>query len=92
MVVVDAMEKTAGVRVLQTELNDSPGVCLKLYGPLANIQMATRAAEETAHAMGTAVIAHVIPGPSPFSQPPMKPRSISARSSSSRPCSIRRKL
>ena len=54
MVVVDAMEKTAGVRVLQTELNDSPGVCVKLYGPLADIQMATRAAEETAHAMGTA--------------------------------------
>ena len=68
MVVVDAMEKTAGVRVLQTELNDSPGVCLKLYGPLADIQMATRAAEETAHAMGTAVIAHVIPGPSPLGQ------------------------
>ena len=36
MVVLDAMEKCAGVRVLQTELNDSPGVCLKLYGPLGD--------------------------------------------------------
>ncbi len=67
MMVLDAMEKTAGVRVLQTELNDSPGVCLKLYGPLADVQMATRAAQETAHAMGVEAIAHVIPGPSPLS-------------------------
>jgi microcompartment protein CcmL/EutN len=68
MVVLDAMEKTAGVRVLQTELNDSPGVCMKLYGPLADIEMATRAAEETAHAMHTPIIAHVIPGPSELSR------------------------
>ena len=52
MVVLDAMEKTAGVRVLQTELNDSPGVCLKLYGPLADIETAMQAAEETAHRHG----------------------------------------
>jgi len=69
MVVLDAMEKTAGVRVLQTELNDSPGVCMKLYGPLADIESATRAAEETAHAMHTPLIAHVIPGPSELSPP-----------------------
>jgi microcompartment protein CcmL/EutN len=68
MVVVDAMEKTANVRVLQTELNDSPGVCLKFYGPLADIQMAMQAAEETAHRMGAPVITDIIPGPSPFSQ------------------------
>ncbi len=68
MVVLDAMEKSAGVRVLQTELNDSPGVCLKLYGPLGDIESAARAAEETARAMNTAVIAHVIPGPSDLSR------------------------
>jgi microcompartment protein CcmL/EutN len=79
MVVVDAMEKTAGVRVLQTELNDSPGVCLKLYGPLADIQMAMQAAQETANRMGTSVITDIIPGPSPLSraayeaQPDMSP-------------------
>ena len=67
MVVLDAMEKTADVRVIQTELNDSPGVCLKLYGPLASIEAATRAAEETARGMGTAIVAHVIPNPSPLS-------------------------
>jgi microcompartment protein CcmL/EutN len=64
MVVLDAMEKCAGVRVLQTELNDSPGVCMKLHGRLGDIESAARAAEETASAMQTAIIAHVIPDPS----------------------------
>jgi microcompartment protein CcmL/EutN len=65
MVVLDAMEKTAGVRVLQTELNDQPGVCLKLLGCLGDVEAATAAAEATAGAMQVAVIAHVIPAPSP---------------------------
>jgi microcompartment protein CcmL/EutN len=64
MVVLDAMEKAAGVSVLQTELNDSPGVCLKLYGRLGDIEAAARMAEKTAAAMETAVLVHVISGPS----------------------------
>ena len=64
MVVLDAMEKCAGVRIVETELNDSPGVCMKLYGRLADIQSAAQAAESTARAMETSVIAHVIPNPS----------------------------
>src|SRR5215472_1610760 len=67
MVVLDAMEKAAGVRVLQSELNDAPGVCLKLYGRLGDVQSAAQAAEATAHAMQTDVIVHVIPAPSPLS-------------------------
>jgi carbon dioxide concentrating mechanism protein CcmO len=63
MVVLDAMEKAAGVRVLQTELNDSPGVCLKLCGWLGDVQAAAQAAEATARAMGAPVIAHVIASP-----------------------------
>jgi ethanolamine utilization protein EutM len=63
MVVVDAMEKTAGVRVLQTELNDSPGVCLKLVGALADVKAAVEAAEATAQRMNAPIIAHVIPSP-----------------------------
>jgi microcompartment protein CcmL/EutN len=69
MVVLDSMEKHAGVRVLQTELNDSPGVCMKLYGRLGDVQSAARAAEETANAMQTPIIVHVIPGPSDLSRP-----------------------
>jgi microcompartment protein CcmL/EutN len=68
MVVLDAMEKCSGVQVLQTELNDSPGVCMKLYGCLGDVEYAARAAEETANAMQTAVIVHVIPGPSELSR------------------------
>jgi len=68
MVVLDSMEKCAGVRLLQTELNDSPGVCMKLYGALGAIESAARAAEETARAMQTRILAHVIPGPSELSR------------------------
>ena len=57
MVLLDAMEKMAGVHVLQTELNDRPGVCLKLHGSLGDIEAATAAAEATAGAMQAAVIA-----------------------------------
>ena len=64
MVVLDAMEKCANVRILQTELNDAPGVCMKLLGRIGDIESAARAAEQTARAMQTPVIVHVIPRPS----------------------------
>jgi microcompartment protein CcmL/EutN len=67
MVVLDAMEKAAAVHILQTELNDSPGVCVKITGTLGNVQAAAQAAEATAAGMRVAVIAHVIPSPSPLS-------------------------
>lgn len=63
MVVLDAMEKNASIRILQTELNDSPGVCLKLSGRVSDLHSAARAAEETAAAMQVKVLAHVIPRP-----------------------------
>src|SRR5678815_5605017 len=63
MVVLDSMEKTAGVRILQTELNDSPGVCLKLSGALGDVQSAVAAAENTAQRMNALIVAHVIPSP-----------------------------
>lgn len=68
MVVLDAMEKSAGIRVLQTELNDKPGVCLKVQGVLADVETAAQTAEATAHAMQVEIIAHVISGPSDLSQ------------------------
>jgi microcompartment protein CcmL/EutN len=63
MVVLDAMEKTAGVRVLQAELNDQPGVCLKLEGPLADAQAAAEAATAAARGMEIAIVLDVIPHP-----------------------------
>ena len=50
MVVLDAMEKCARVRVLETELNDAPGVCIKLHGPVSDLESAARAAEAVAAA------------------------------------------
>jgi microcompartment protein CcmL/EutN len=63
MVVLDAMEKNASVRILQTELNDAPGVCLKLAGSVSDLHSAARAAEDTAAAMQVAILTHVIPRP-----------------------------
>jgi len=68
MVVLDAMEKCANVRILQTELNDAPGVCMKLLGAIGDVESAAKAAEETARAMQTPIIVHVIPGPSAHSR------------------------
>jgi carbon dioxide concentrating mechanism protein CcmO len=67
MMALDGMEKAAGVRLLQTELNDSPGVCLKLYGRIADLQIAVEAARRFAAALETAITAQVIPGPAPGS-------------------------
>ena len=68
MVVLDAMEKNASIRILQTELNDAPGVCLKLAGTISDLESATRSAEETAAAMQVKILTHVIPRPSPGSE------------------------
>ena len=65
MVILDAMEKTAGVRLLQTELNDRPGVCLKMQGALADAQAARAAAEEIARRMHAEVVIDVIAAPDP---------------------------
>jgi carbon dioxide concentrating mechanism protein CcmO len=63
MIVLDAMEKTAGVRLLQAELNDQPGVCLKFAGPLGDLQAAAAAAEQAARSMEMPIVVDVIPGP-----------------------------
>jgi microcompartment protein CcmL/EutN len=63
MVVLDAMEKNASIRILQTELNDAPGVCLKLAGRVGDLESATRVAEDTAATMQVSILTHVIPRP-----------------------------
>src|SRR5450432_3001549 len=64
MVVLDAMEKMAGVRLLQAELNDRPGVCLKLTGPLGDLEAAAGSAEQVARSLEIEILAHIIAGPS----------------------------
>ena len=63
MVILDAMEKAATVRVLQSELNDRPGVCLKLTGSLGDVRAAAEAAESIAAQMQTGITTDVIPSP-----------------------------
>jgi carbon dioxide concentrating mechanism protein CcmO len=63
MVILDAMEKGASVRVLQVELNDQPGICLKLTGPLDDVQAAAEMAEGTARRLETPVVVDVIARP-----------------------------
>jgi len=69
MVILDAMEKSAQVRVLQAELNDQPGVCLKLLGSLGDVQAATDAARSIAEAMRTPIVTDVIPSPDSSARP-----------------------
>lgn len=73
MVILDAMEKTAGVRVLQAELNDQPGVCLKLHGSLGDAQAAAASAELIARQMQVACVVDVIPSPAPGSEAAFNP-------------------
>ena len=67
MMVLDAMEKSAGVELLQTELNDSPGVCLKVRGPVADVRIAIDTAQEMGRRLEAAVTADMIPAPAPGS-------------------------
>jgi carbon dioxide concentrating mechanism protein CcmO len=68
MVVLDAMEKNASIRILQTELNDAPGVCIKLTGRVADLHSATRAAQDLAAQLEVRILTHIIPRPEPGSQ------------------------
>lgn len=60
---LDQMEKSAGVRVAQCELNDLGGVVSKIVGPTAAVTTAIEAGRQTAEAMRGEPIASVIPRP-----------------------------
>ena len=63
MVALDAMSKAADVRLLQAELNDLGGACLKLTGETANVQAAVRAGREIADQMHVECVSAVIAAP-----------------------------
>jgi microcompartment protein CcmL/EutN len=63
MVILDTMEKAAGVRILQTELNDRPGVCMKIVGALGDVRAAAAAAEGIAGQMQVGIVVDVIAAP-----------------------------
>lgn len=69
MIVLDAMEKCSGVRLDQLELNDTPGVCLKLTGTMADLAAAIDAGRTAAGTMQVGIVTDLIPNPTPGSRP-----------------------
>jgi carbon dioxide concentrating mechanism protein CcmO len=63
MVVLDAMEKAASVRVLQVEINDLGGAMMKITGDVGDVQSAIAAGESVARAMQADCVTDVIPNP-----------------------------
>jgi microcompartment protein CcmL/EutN len=65
MVILDAMEKAASVRLLQAELNDFYGVCLKMTGPLADVSAALESAVALAKSLRVECVSDLISAPDP---------------------------
>ena len=63
MVALDAMDKTAGVRLLQTESNDFYGLVLKVTGSQADVAAAIDAGKAAAEPMGGKPVATVLNRP-----------------------------
>lgn len=65
VVVLDAMEKAASVRLLQVEYNDLAGASIKVAGDVAAVRTAVDAGRALAEAMQVRCMADVIPNPEP---------------------------
>ena len=63
------MEKTAGVRVWQLEINDRLGVCAKLLGSPADVAASLAAGHRVAEQMGGRPVSQVINRPADSAQP-----------------------
>ncbi|HWB52922.1 MAG TPA: BMC domain-containing protein [Tepidisphaeraceae bacterium] len=65
MVAVDAMEKSAGVNIVQVEFNDLYGACVKITGPTAAVQTAMATAKNLIEKMHMQCVTDFIPNPEP---------------------------
>jgi microcompartment protein CcmL/EutN len=65
MVALDTMEKRAGLRLVQAELNDFLGIVLKVAGPVAVVRDAIEAGRDAAERMGGKPTGEVINRPDP---------------------------
>jgi microcompartment protein CcmL/EutN len=63
MVALDAMTKAADVALLQVELNDLYGACIKITGATSNVQAAVAAGRAVAEQMRAEVVSDVIMAP-----------------------------
>jgi microcompartment protein CcmL/EutN len=65
MVILDAMEKAGSVRLVQAELNDFYGVCMKMTGPLADVGAALESAVALAKSLQVECRSDLIAAPAP---------------------------
>jgi len=63
MVALDAMDKTAGIKLLQTESNDFYGIVLKVTGPQAAVSAAIAAGRAAAEPLGGKPVGTVLNRP-----------------------------
>lgn len=63
LLVLDAAEKAANVKLLQTELNDYYGYVIKLQGDASSLRAAVSSARETAHALHAECVTTIIDSP-----------------------------
>lgn len=61
MVALDAMEKSAQIRVWQIELNDFSGTCIKIFGPVDAVRTAIDVGHTAAEQMQGEPVSTVIP-------------------------------
>ncbi len=65
MAALDAAEKAGAIRVLQVEINDLYGACVKFTGSTSDVKAALAAGAAQAAAMNAACVTDLIPAPSP---------------------------
>src|SRR3954451_12349538 len=63
LVALDVLDKAAGVRLLQVELNDQLGALIKVAGDSAAVRAAAGAAADSARGMRVKVVVDVIDAP-----------------------------
>ena len=63
MAVLDRMDKAAGIKLLQIEINDFYGTCIKVAGTPADVRAAISAGKALAEAMHAACVSTVIDAP-----------------------------
>ena len=72
MAVLDQMEKTAGIHLVQVEANDLYGVCIKVAATPSLVRAAVAAGQAKAEAMRAECVARVIDAPDPRAEPAWK--------------------
>lgn len=69
MVVLDTLEKTAGIRLLQVEFNDLVGAMIKITGPLDAVRASIDAGRALAEQLQVSCTSDVIANPEPRARP-----------------------